>query len=190
MAVRYADGLWPLMVPIDSIQQHPDNYNNGDLDAIIESITVNGFMSPLIVQKSTGYILAGNHRWQALHAMGATEVPAVMADVSNDRATRYLLADNRTASLAVVDEAAQFALLRELAESEDGLIGTGFDQGAYERMLMDLANPDPIGDGEGFGIGAAGIFQVVVDFENEEERDELLSRLEPSFGEKVRKVNL
>lgn len=190
MGVRYADGLWPLMVPIDSIRQHPDNYNNGDVDAIIESITVNGFMSPLIVQKSTGYIVAGNHRWQALHAMGATEVPAVMADLSDDRAKRYLLADNRTAKLAVTDDAAMFALLRELSESEDGLIGTGFDQNAYEQLLLDLANPEPIGEGEGFGIAVAGIYQVVVDFDNEEDRDTLLSELDMAYGEKVRKVNL
>ena len=190
MGVRYAEGLWPLMVPIDSIQQHPRNYNNGDLDAIIESITVNGFMSPLIVQRSTGYIVAGNHRWQALHAMGATEVPVVMADLSNDRATRYLLADNRTAQLAVTDDAAMFELLRELSESEEGIIGTGYDQDAYERLLMDLANPEAIGEGEGFGIGAEGIFQVVVDFDNEDERDALLSNLDAEFGNKVRKVNL
>lgn len=190
MAVRFADGLWPLMVPIDSIQQHPQNYNNGDLDAIIESITVNGFMSPLIVQKSTGYILAGNHRWQAMHALGATQIPVVMADVSNDRATRYLLADNRTASLAVVDEAAQFALLRELAESDEGLIGTGFDQNSYDALLMDLANPEGIGEGEGFGIAVAGIYQVVVDFDNEDDRDTLLSELDATYGDKVRKVNL
>lgn len=190
MAVRYADGLWSLMVPIDSVRQHPRNYNNGDIDAIIESITVNGFMSPLIVQRSTGYIVAGNHRWQALHALGAAQVPVVYADLSDDRATRYLLADNKTAQLAVQDDAAMFALLRELSESDEGLIGTGFDEASYERLLMELANPEPIGEQEGFGQGAAGIFQVVVDFDNADDRDSLFSELCTAYDDKIRKVNL
>lgn len=190
MAVRFAQGLSTLMVPINSIEQHPRNYNNGDLDAIIESIEVNGFMAPLIVQRSTGYIVAGNHRWQALHALGATEAPVVIADITDDRATRYLLADNRIASLAMADEAAQLELLRELSESQDGLMGSGWDEASFERLLMEAANPEGIGDGEGFGVAAMGIYQVVINFENQDEQESLFSELEMAYGDKVQKVNL
>ena len=38
--VRFHEDLTPLMRDIDSIQPHPENYNNGDTDAIIESIQV------------------------------------------------------------------------------------------------------------------------------------------------------
>ncbi len=44
---------------------HPKNPRKGNVDLIIESIEENGFYGALIVQKSTGYILTGNHRFVA-----------------------------------------------------------------------------------------------------------------------------
>lgn len=63
------------MVPIDAIQPHPSNPRQGDVGAIVESIKANGFYRPLIVQRSTSYILAGNHSWQAARELGLVKVP-------------------------------------------------------------------------------------------------------------------
>jgi ParB-like chromosome segregation protein Spo0J len=92
-------GLDDLLVDIDSVCQHPANYNNGDLDAITASIETNGMYRPLYVQASTGQILAGNHTWAACKALGATLVPVVTLDVDDHTAKRIMLADNRTAAL-------------------------------------------------------------------------------------------
>ena len=53
------------LVPIDAVRPHPRNVNHGNVDVIVESIKTNKFFGCLNVQRSTGYILAGKHRWLA-----------------------------------------------------------------------------------------------------------------------------
>lgn len=53
------------MVPGNELRKHPSNPRQGNLEAIKESIAVNGWHGVVVAQRSTGYILAGNHRWEA-----------------------------------------------------------------------------------------------------------------------------
>lgn len=126
-------------IPIESVQPHPQNPNQGDVGAIFESIEENGFFGRILVQASTGYIIFGNHRWRAMHAAGATEIPAEIVDVDDERALKILLADNRTRDLASYDEGLLAEILQELAgSSERGLKGTGYDDDALADLLHDL----------------------------------------------------
>lgn len=138
--VKYHDALAPLMVDIDSVQQHPENYNNGAVEDIAVSIETNGMFRPLEVQRSTGYILAGNHTWEACKTLGADVIPVVYLDVDDHRARRIMLADNRLASLAMPDRAAEVALLEQIKEhdSEIGLQGLGYTEHDLE-VLRHLA---------------------------------------------------
>lgn len=99
-------------VPIDTIKPHPQNPREGDIGAIHTSITKNGFYGAIIVQKSTGHVLAGNHRLAAAQQAGATEIPAIIVDVDNETALKILLADNRTNDLASYDGYTEFQLRR------------------------------------------------------------------------------
>ncbi len=54
------------IVAIDSICPHERNVNQADLGALLQSVEANGFYGFIVVQKSTGKILAGNHRWRTL----------------------------------------------------------------------------------------------------------------------------
>ena len=128
-------------VDVEAIFQHPDNANNGDIDAIEESIEVNGFFAPILVQRSTGYILAGNHRYFAAYRLGARQVPVIYLDVDDERAKRIMLADNRTARLGHDDEALLADALRDLYATDVGLAGTGYHQPDLERLLKDLNEP-------------------------------------------------
>lgn len=123
--VQFHQALEPLMADIDTVQPHPVNPRNGDVDAIIESIQINGFIAPIIAQKSTGYIIAGNHRYFALKELGATEAPIVWVDIDDVAAKRYLLADNRTSDLGQYDNGILVSLLNELKDV-DSLLGTGY----------------------------------------------------------------
>lgn len=145
--VRYHDDLETLMRPIDSVVQHPDNYNNGDTDALVESILTNGMYRPIYVQKSTGYIIAGNHTWMACKELNATEIPVVIADLDDIQAKRILVADNRIAQLARPDDAQLIGLLEEIA-AEDELRGTGYEEHDLEalRLLQEKLNNIPLGD--------------------------------------------
>jgi hypothetical protein len=131
--VQFHEDLTELMQPIDDITPHPRNYNNGDVEAIAESIEVNGMYRPLFVQRSTGHIIAGNHTWHACKTLGATEIPVVMLDIDNHTALRIMIADNRTAALAEPDNSQLLTLLDELADL-DTLTGTGYKD--YDREVL------------------------------------------------------
>ena len=105
-------------VKLDSLRPHPRNAREGDVGAIMESVQTNGIYRPLVVQRSTGLVLAGNHTFAAL---------------------RILLADNRTSDLATYDDAVLAAILAELADSPSALAGTGYDLDDLDVLLGDLA---------------------------------------------------
>lgn len=123
--VQIHDDLIPLLVDIDTVHPHPSNYNNGDVDAISESIEVSGMYRPIYVQKSSDNIIAGNHTWVACKQLGAAQIPVVSLDVDDATALRIMVADNRTASLAKPDNGLLLGILDQLAE-QDSLLGTGY----------------------------------------------------------------
>lgn len=191
MTVRFAPGLENLLVPIDSVRQHPKNPRNGDLDVIIESIRTNGYVAPIIVQKSTGFIIAGNHRWQAMHALSSKVIPALIVDYNDEQAVRYLLADNNTSDKARNDDAMMVELLRQMQETDLGLLGTGMDDNDLARLLQGLEDapfsevPHPMQP------AMHGIYEVTVTFDNEDDRKNLTEELKERFGdEEVREANI
>lgn len=128
-------------VPIDSLRPHPKNPRRGNLEAITESISHNGFYGTVIAQKSTGLILAGNHRWLAAQANDAKEIPVIWLDIDDDHALRILLADNRTNDIAEYDDTLLTELLNDLAEETGTLLGTGYNEDDIDELLNEL-KPD------------------------------------------------
>ncbi len=140
------------VVEIEAVRPHPSNPREGDLDAIQESVEANGFYGALIVQRSSGYILAGNHRWQAARASGLTEIPVIYVDIEDDEAERILLADNRTNDRAKYRENQLGDLLERVAMRPAGLAGTGYDPQDLRQLLGRIAKGEAAGAGPG-GIG-------------------------------------
>lgn len=130
-------------VPVGEIQPHPSNARQGDVGAIHQSIETNGVYRPLIVQRGTGFILAGNHTYRAMTQQGAVVVPVVWRDVDDETARRIMLADNRTADLGDYDNHALLDLLQSLPD----LDGTGYDGDDLDALLQDTPDfdPDPSG---------------------------------------------
>lgn len=129
--VRYHDALEPLLIRIDSVTPHPENYNNGDTDAIGESIDENGMVLPIVVQESTGYIISGNHTWMTLMERNATLCPAVVIDVDDEQAIKLMVALNQVPRLARPDKAAMLHLLQTV---EAPTVGTGVDEYAMQAL--------------------------------------------------------
>lgn len=126
---------------LDALRPHPRNPRRGSVEAIKGSIDSNGFYGAVIAQKATGYILAGNHRWQAAQQAEAERIPVIWVDVDDDHALRILLADNRTNDLAGYDNELLTELLNELAEETGTLLGTGYDEDEIDGILEDLSDP-------------------------------------------------
>lgn len=89
--------LLPLKHPIDDFQPHPDNYNVGDVKAIMYSLSFYNQVRAILIQKSTGYIVAGNHTWKAAKALAWEYVAANIVDMTDAQARKYLIADNAIA---------------------------------------------------------------------------------------------
>ena len=132
-------------VDIDLIEPHPKNVRQGDIGAISESLKAHGQYRPIVVDKRTNQILAGNHTWKAAKSLGWTQIQAGFVETKDDdEAVRILLADNRTTDLASYDDTELANLLKQLAETDEGLLGTAFDGDALDQLLMDLEQ-EPFG---------------------------------------------
>jgi len=178
-----------LAQPLANLTPHPRNVRQGDVGAIVTSLEAHGQYRPIVVQKETGHILAGNHTYQAAKALGWDKIAVTYVDCDDEQALRILLADNRANDLASYDDAALVELLTELAEGT-GLHGTLFEPEDLQNLLDDLApndfganGVDPSGEPVDFGEK----FEVVIECENEYQQTMLLEKLSLE-GLKVRAI--
>jgi hypothetical protein len=120
-------------VPIGSIQPHPQNPRKHRIELIARSLQKFGQRSPLVVQRSTGYILKGNGTHAAAQMLGWQDIAVVFSDLEGDAATAYMLADNRPSDLASYER-------RKLRDTLAGLVaGPGlFDTLWGEDEFEDL----------------------------------------------------
>ena len=131
---------------VDAIERHPKNARRGDISRIVESIKANGFFTPLVVQKSTNYILVGNHRFEAAKETGMSTVPVVFVECDDRQARRIMLADNKTSDRGAYDKDALAVLLQETL-GDGGLLGTAFDATEVDKLLQETAaGPAPTVD--------------------------------------------
>lgn len=120
------------IVEIDSVQPHDRNPRVGNVEVIAQSLAKNSQYRPIVVQRSTGKILAGNHTWLAAKSLGWEAIAVVYIDVDDEQAKRIIVADNRTADLGTYD----MTILTEILESLPDTEGTGYSE-ADRQMLMD-----------------------------------------------------
>ncbi len=120
---------------LSTIKAHPKNVNLGASETISESIDENGFYGAIIVQRSTGLILVGNHRHAELIKKGATSGPVIFVDCDDQTADKILLVDNQSNRKGSYDETKLYTLLRDL-KAADQLKGTGFGDLDVARLLQ------------------------------------------------------
>lgn len=129
--------LLPLLVSTSSLRAWPGNARLSDVDSLADSLRVNGQYRPLLFQRSTGYVIAGNHTLQAARRLGWSQVAAVGLDLDDAQAARIVLVDNRTADLGTTEQLLVLQLLQET-----GLPGTGYDEAALAQLLRLVDAPD------------------------------------------------
>lgn len=126
------------VVPLDVLETYPDNPRIGDIPAIAESLKENLQFQALVVQRSTGYVLAGNHTFEAARLLGWEEIDVVYVDVDDVAALKIVLAANRTADLGTYNVDLLVELLAELREGDDGLLdGTGYTNEDVDELIAD-----------------------------------------------------
>lgn len=140
-AVVYPHGLEMAFIGVDELHPHPMNTNSTDTDIIGESIEVNGFVMPLLVQTSTGYIIDGWHRYTAALERGAQFVPCILLDCDDATARRLLVAINRTARLGTDDPGLVRDLMDRIQADDARLLGTGWTPIQYDTFLEMIESP-------------------------------------------------
>lgn len=90
------------------------------------------------MQRSTGFILAGNHTYKAALSLKWKQIAATYVDCDDEQALRILLIDNRANDLASYDDSALVEMLKGLMDTELKLEGTGFDPDDLDQLLKDL----------------------------------------------------
>lgn len=119
------------------ITRHPQNPRRGEHDALVKSVGDHGIYSPVKVQQSTGYVLAGNHTYDAAIDRGAWQLPWVWLDVDDDEARNIMLDDNRLGELGGYDDVLLLEAMRA-AEAANGLLRTAYtteDRESLERAV-------------------------------------------------------
>ena len=113
------------LVPLGTLKPYDKNPRKGNVIAIAESLKENKQYRPIVVQKNSNKILAGNHTYKAAQHLGWDRIAVVMVDVDDSEAAKIVLADNRTNDLATYDS----SILAEVLESLDTpTVGTGYSQ--------------------------------------------------------------
>lgn len=115
-------------VELKSLKTHPKNARRrSNVDDLKKSLLVNSQYKPLIVNKRNNYIVAGNHTFQAMEALGWRECHVVFLDLSEAEELRILAVDNRSSDVGFYDIDALDELQRQL-EAMGALEGSGFER--------------------------------------------------------------
>jgi hypothetical protein len=126
--------LAQLSVPIETLSAYPRNPRRGRVDVIKRSLLRHGQYRPIVVNKPTREVLAGNHTLVAARELGWHEIAATFVDVDADTAARIVAIDNRANDLASNDDAELAQLLQSLPD----LDGTGYDDDDLTDLLAQL----------------------------------------------------
>ncbi len=124
-------------LPLDQIKPWENNariHTKRNLEALKASLTEFKQTKPIIVQKSSMRIIAGNGTYQAIQALGWEKVACHLLDIDDTKAEAYAIADNRTGLLSQWDDKILTESLQKLQENGD-LSLSGFDDLELEKML-------------------------------------------------------
>lgn len=87
-----------ITVPIDTVIPYANNprINTITVPKVVKSLKDFGWQQPIVVDKQM-VIIAGHTRFLAAKELNMTEVPVVIADLSEAKANAYRIADNKVA---------------------------------------------------------------------------------------------
>jgi hypothetical protein len=129
-----AEQLRPLAAPCSDLTPDPANarrHPEPNLAALKGSLRAYGQRRPIVVNRRTGTIEAGNGTLRAALALGWSHLAVVYVDDDPVTAAGFSIADNRTAELAEWDREALDRLLG----------GIRTDDPLLEQMLAELGGP-------------------------------------------------
>lgn len=116
--------------------------NDAAVDKVAASIREFGVQQPIVVDKD-GVIIVGHTRYRAAKKLGLDTFPAVVADLPEEKAKAYRLADNKTGEFAEWDLDLLEQELDELLDVDFDMEEFGFlEEGVQSAEAIDLDEPE------------------------------------------------
>jgi hypothetical protein len=153
------------------LKHHPRNVRKHNLKAIEHGLRSYGQQTPIVVQRSTGYVCKGNGTLKvARDVLNWAWVAVSIEDFDDDVALRYLLDDNRASDLSEYDRPALGALLKSLDEG-----------GQLQDTLWDLDSAETVWA----EMGALTTVHIPTAADYAETPEEFAARLESKRSERT-----
>lgn len=127
--------------------RNPNTHTEEQIKRLCKVITEQGFRVPIVVSKQSGKVVAGHGRLQASLKLGLEKVPVSFQDFASEaQENTHMLADNRLAELADMDNTMLKDLLQELDTGEIDMDLTGFSESEIGSLMTQVFQGDDTGD--------------------------------------------
>lgn len=125
---------------VKSLNPYYKNPRVGDVEKVAESLKENGQFKSIVVNIGTKTgrpreILGGNHTWLAARKLRWEKILVGWVDVTEEQATKIVLADNGTSDGSTYDDSILTELLSGLKDSGASLLGTTYTDDTLSRLI-------------------------------------------------------
>lgn len=175
------------LLPIYKVEPNPDqprhDFDEEELQALSESISVHGVIQPLTVREmSNGYyqIIAGERRWRAARMANISDVPVIVVEADDKKAMELALIENlQRQDLNPVEEALGYqSLIEEYGlTQEEAASRVGKSRPAVANALRLLGLCPEVLDMLKSGAISAGHARAVLTLKTEKQQVEAAKKI-------------
>ena len=187
------------LLPIYKVEPNPDqprhDFDEEELQALADSITVHGIIQPLTVREMpNGYyqIIAGERRWRAARMANLSDVPAVIIEADDKKAMELALIENlQRQDLNPLEEALGYqTLMNEYGLTQEGAAGrVGKSRPAVANALRLLGLCPEVQERVRKGELSAGHARAILQLKSEKKQQEAAQKI-VALGLSVRQAEL
>lgn len=145
------------MAPIAELKPNPRNPNHHSehqIKLLAKVIQFQGWRSPVVVSKRSGFVVAGHGRLQAAKLLQLAEVPIDLQEFASEAdEMAHLVADNRLSELAEIDDEELAAILKDVEGKVDSeLMGFTAEELSKLTSYSEPDAPEDFNYAEQFGV--------------------------------------
>ena len=187
------------LLPIYKVEPNPDqprqDFDEEELQALADSITVHGIIQPLTVREMpNGYyqIIAGERRWRAARMANLSDVPAVIIEADDKKAMELALIENlQRQDLNPLEEALGYQkLMNEYGLTQEEAAGrVGKSRPAVANALRLLGLCPEVQERVRKGELSAGHARAILQLKSEKKQQEAAQKI-VALGLSVRQAEL
>ena len=182
------------LLPIYKVEPNPDqprhDFDEEELQALADSITVHGIIQPLTVREMPN--IAGERRWRAARMANLSDVPAVIIEADDKKAMELALIENlQRQDLNPLEEALGYqTLMNEYGLTQEEAAGrVGKSRPAVANALRLLGLCPEVQERVRKGELSAGHARAILQLKSEKKQQEAAQKI-VALGLSVRQAEL